>query len=321
MNINASTLPDDSNKLKEMLLDFQEHYDRQTGILLEQISLLRAQLYAPKTEKHIPGDGPQPMSLFDMPEPEPDEEAQEEVIHVPAHDRKKRGRKPLDENLPRVEEVHDLSPEEKICGCGAELSQIGEEVSEQLDIIPAKVQVIRHIRPQYACKHCEGLQDDGPTVKIAPVHPQIIPKSIASPGLLAHVLTGKFVDHMPFYRQEKQLLRLGGDITRASMCNWAQKVADACLPLLNLLQDEITSGNYINIDETPVQVLAEPGRAPTTKSYMWVFRRGDPEKPVLVFEYHATRHGDAAKNSSVISRDMYRPMGLVGTIFLISKKI
>ncbi len=296
MNVKASTLPDDSTKLKEMLLDFQDHYDKETGILLEQISLLRAQLYGPKAEKHIPSDGPQPMFLFDMPEPEAEEEVEEEVIHVPAHDRKKRGRKPLDENLPRVEEIHDISPEEKICGCGAELSRIGEEVSEQLDVIPAKVQVIRHIRPKYACKQCEGLQDKGPTVKIAPVHPQIIPKSIASPGLLAHVLTGKFVDHMPFYRQEKQLLRLGGDITRASMCNWAQKAAEACQPLLNLLQDEIISGNYINIDETPVQVLSEPGRSPTTKSYMWVFRRGDPEKPALVFEYHATRHGDAAKS-------------------------
>jgi len=294
MHIKTSTLPDDSTALKGMLLDFQDHYDKQTGILLEQISLLRAQLYGRKSEKHIPGDSPQ-LSLFDMPEPVVDEEAQGEEIHVPAHNRKKRGRKALDENLPRVEVIHDLDPEDKICGCGAVLSRIGEEALEQLDVIPAKVQVIRHIRPKYACKHCEGLQDDGPTVKIAPVVSQIIPKSIASPGLLAHILTGKFVDHMPFYRQEKQLIRLGGDICRASMCNWAQKVAEACQPLLNLLQDEIVSGNYINIDETPVQVLAEPGRPPTSKSYMWVFRRGDPEKTALVFEYHATRHGDAAK--------------------------
>jgi transposase len=315
MHIKSSTLPDDSTALKGMLLDFQDHYDKETGILLEQISLLRAQLYGRKSEKHIPRDSPQ-LSLFDMPEPEVDEEALEEEIHVPAHNRKKRGRKVLDENLPRVEEVHDLDPEDKICGCGAALSRIGEEVLEQLDVIPAKVQVIRHIRPKYACKHCEGLQDDGPTVKIAPVVPQIIPKSIASPGLLAHVLTGKFVDHMPFYRQEKQLIRLGGDICRASMCNWAQKVAEACQPLLNLLQDEIVSGNYINIDETPVQVLAEPGRPPTSKSYMWVFRRGDPEKTVLVFEYHETRHGDAAKTFLGNFKGHVQTDGYIGYNFL-----
>jgi len=101
MNIKASKLPDDSKSLKGMLLDFQDHYDKQTGILLEQISLLRAQLYGRKSEKCIPGESPQ-LSLFDMPEPVVDEDAPEEEIHVPAHNRKKRGRKVLDENLPRL---------------------------------------------------------------------------------------------------------------------------------------------------------------------------------------------------------------------------
>lgn len=96
-----------------------------------------------------------------------------------------------------------------MCSCGCELKRIGEEISEQLDIVPAKIQVIRHIRPKYACPVCEGVEDDGPTVKIAPVPSQIIPKSIVSPGLLAHILTGKFVDHLPFYWQGKQLIRIG----------------------------------------------------------------------------------------------------------------
>ena len=78
------------------------------------------------------------------------------------------------------------------------------------------------------------------------------------------------------------------------MCNWVIKAATTCKPLLNLLQDEILAGSYINIDETTLQVLSEPGRDPTAKSYMWVFRRGDPERPALVFEYHPTRSGDAA---------------------------
>jgi transposase len=175
------------------------------------------------------------------------------------------------------------------------LSRIGEEVSEQLDIIPAKIQVIRNIRPKYACKQCEGIKDEGATVKIAPVPPQIIPKSIVSPGLLAHILTGKFIDHLPFYRQEKQLRRLGVDVSRTSMCNWAMKAAEVCQPLLNLLQDEILAGSYVNVDETTLQVLSEPGRSPTTKSYMWIFRRGDPKKTALVYQYHPTRGGDAAK--------------------------
>ncbi len=213
----ASTLPDDPTVLKQMLVDFQRHFDRETSILLEQVRLLRAQLYGRKSEKVIPTDGPQPLPLFDMPEPEGLEDEAVEEIQIPGHTRKKRGRKPLPDDLPRVEKVHDIKEEDKVCSCGCELKRIGEETSEQLDIIPAKIQVIRHIRPKYACPECEGVDDDGPTVKIAPVPPQIIPKSIVSPSLLAHILTGKFIDHVPFYRQEKQLIRLGVDVSRTSM--------------------------------------------------------------------------------------------------------
>jgi transposase len=296
MNIKAATLPDDTALLKQMLVDFQGYHDKQTDILLEEISLLRAQLYGRKSEKFKPVDGPQPLPLFDMPEPaDGTDEPEEKDIHVPAHNRKKRGRKALPDNLPRIERLHDIDDADKICACGCELSRIGEEVSEQLDVIPAKAQVIRHIRPKYACKNCEGVEDDGPTVKIAPVPPQIIPKSIASPGLLAHILTGKFIDHTPFYRQEKQLIRLGVEISRTSMCKWAMQAALSCQPLLNLLEDEVLSGQFINIDETTLQVLKEPGRSPTTKSYMWVFRRGDPDRQVLLFQYHPTRSGDVVR--------------------------
>jgi transposase len=296
MNIKATTLPEDTILLKQMLVDFQGHHDKETGILLEEISLLRAQLYGRKSEKFKPVDGPQPLPLFDMPEPTDGvDNTEEEETHVPAHNRRKRGRKALPDNLPRVERVHDIDDADKICACGCELSRIGEEVSEQLDVIPAQVKVIRHIRPKYACKNCEGVEDDGPTVKIAPVAPQIIPKSIASPGLLSHILTAKFIDHTPFYRQEKQLIRLGVKVSRTSMCKWAMQVASACQPLLNLLQDEVLSSHFINIDETPLQVLQEPGRNPTTKSYMWIFRRGDPTKPVLLYQYHPTRSGDVVR--------------------------
>ena len=299
MNIDAVTLPDTPSGLKEIIVGLhgqiaglREAHDKETGILLEQIRHLRAQLFGRKSEK-IQG-GPQTLPLFDMPEPAQEDEA-EEKVHIPAHNRRKRGRRPLPENLPRIERIHDIDDADKICACGCELSRIGEEVSEQLDIIPAKMQVIRHIRPKYACRNCEGVEDDGPTVKIAPVPPRIIPRSIATPGLLAHILTAKFVDHTPFYRQEKQLQRLGVEISRTSMCSWAMQVASASQPLLNLLIDEVLSGFLIQADETTLQVLLEPGRDPTTKSYMWIFRRGDPDRPVLIYQYHPTRGGDVAK--------------------------
>ena len=304
MNLDIAKLPNDAVKLKAVIADLQqshEHkldelrtdFEKETSILIEQIRLLRAQLYGRKSEKIRSEYNDATLPLFDMPEPE---ELPVEEIEVPAHKRKKRGRRPLPDDLPRVEVIHDIPEEEKVCACGSKLVRIGEEVSEKLDIIPAKVQVIRNIRPKYACKKCEGSTDEGPSVRIAPVGPELLPKSIATPGLLAHILTAKFVDHTPFYRQEKQFERMGIDVSRKNMSNWAIKVAAACQPLLNLCREEVLSGYCINIDETVLQVLNEPGRDPKTKSYMWIFRQGDPYRPVLIYEYHPTRSGEVASS-------------------------
>ncbi len=145
------------------------------------------------------------------------------------------------------------------------MTRIGEEISEKLDIVPQKIQVIRHIRPKYACRDCEGVEDDGPTVKIAPMPPQIIPQGIVTPGLLAYILVNKFADGLPFYRQQNMFDRLGADISRATMSGWTLRAAKACEPLIELLHEEIRSGPIINMDETTVQVLKEPGRKNTSK--------------------------------------------------------
>ena len=294
MNHKHSTLPDDPDKLKKMVLDFQA----EINFLNEKIRVLRQTIFGPTSEKRDPGDSPQ-LSLFDMPEDIPEllstEAEESEDIVIAEHSRKKKGRKKLPENLPRVDVVHDLTEDEKVCPCGCKLSRIGEEISEKLDIVPAKIQVIRNIRPKYACKKCEGLEDEGPSVKIAPVPAQIIPKGLATAGLLAYVLTTKFVDAVPFYRQERQFKRLGIELSRSTMCGWAMKAAKTCLPLISLLKEEIRGGPVINVDETTVQVLHEPGRKPTQKSYMWIFKGGLPDLASLIYEYHPTRSGDVAK--------------------------
>ena len=293
MKTSTETLPNDPAILQAMIYAMLEQHEQQVSILIEQIRMLRLALFGKKSEK-LPADSTmEQLPLFDLPEPEDIEPAK---IVIEEHSRKKPGRKPLPAALPRVEILHDLEDGEKVCACGCELSRIGEEVTEQLDIVPARIQVLRHVRPKYACRQCEGVEDNGPTVRIAPAPLQLIPRSIASPGLLAHVLTAKFVDHLPFYRQEKFFARLGVDLGRATMCNWAMRAAEACMPLLNLIKDEILEGRLINIDETTVQVLAEPGRAPTSTSYMWLFRRGDPERPALVYQYHSSRSGDVARD-------------------------
>ena len=222
--------------------------------------------------------------------------ADDDKIVIAAHSRKKRGRKPLPDDLPRVEIIHDLSEEEKQCACGQLKSCIGQEVSEKLDYIPARLQVQRHVRLKYACKNCEGVEDDGPTVMIAPVPAQLIPKSNATAGLLAHIAVSKFADAVPLYRQEKIFGRLGIDLSRAVMSQWMIKAAHGCAGLLDLLHNELLSGPLIGIDESPFQVLKEPGRRNTSKSYMWVFRGGPPDRPVLLYQYQRTRSGRTALN-------------------------
>ena len=212
--INASLVDEFAKK--------ERFYESEIKILKEQIRLLQDKLFGRKSEKIKSDSDERQLLLFDETAEDTTQDSDiEDTIGVPGYKRRKRGRRPLPADLPRIEVIHDLSDEEKICFCGCHKSCIGEEVSEQLDIIPARMQVIRNIRLKYVCKNCEGVENDEPAVSIAPVPAQLIPKSIATPGLLAHVLTAKFVDALPFYRQEKQFIRLGVDLSRATMCGWA----------------------------------------------------------------------------------------------------
>lgn len=322
MSMNSAahtTLPDTPAELKEIIgslvqenqryLQESERYLQENELLREQIRLLYATLYGKKSEKRAVHDDHQQLPLFDVPEPaaiEPEPES----VEVPAHSRRKRGRKPLPQELPRVEIIHDIDEADTQCGCGGTLKRCGEDVCEKLDIIPAVIQVIRHIRPKYACPRCEGLETEGAVVKIAPPPKQIIPKGIATAGLLAHVLTAKFCDALPFYRQEKQFRRLGVEIGRATMCNWTFTAAAACRPVVDLLQREIRSGPLITMDETTVQVLNEPGRSATTTSYMWVCRGGMPDKPGIIYRYAPSRSSTVAKSllgsyTGVVQTDGY----------------
>lgn len=281
-------LPDDAESLREIISTQQHEIDH----LKEMVRLLQNEIFGRKSES-LPSIHSNQLPLFVSDRPVEPIQKDEEIV-IPEHTRKKCGRKPLPEDLPRVEVVHDLPEAEKRCACGAELSRIGEEVCEKLDYIPAKVQVIRHIRPKYACKNCEGVEDDGPTVKIAPPPTQLIPKSNATEGLLSHIAVSKFADALPLYRQQKILGRLGVELPRSTMANWMIQAAVRCGPLIDLMMQEIRGGPMINIDESPLQVLNEPGRRNTTKSYMWVFCGGSLDAPIVLYRYHPTRSGEIA---------------------------
>jgi len=305
--MNAASLPNDFNALREIILTLKQQLadrdeqlaDKEAVIeeLSEQVKLLKAMYFAKRSEQAKPGPDETQYLLFDEAEfaieQEPEQES--ESIQIPEHSRKKAGRKSIPAEYPREDVIYDIPEEDKICPCGCALTCIGEEVSEKLDYTPAKIKVVRHIRPKYACRGCEGVEDDGPTVKTAPMPPQVIPQGIVTPGLLSFILVNKFVDGMPFYRQQRMFDRLGVQISRATMSGWTLRAARACEPLIQLLHEEIQSGPVINMDETRVQVLREPGRKNTSQSQMWVARGGPPGHPVVLFHYDPSRSGRVAK--------------------------
>ena len=212
-------------------------------------------------------------------------------VAVPAHTRKKRGRRPLPDFLPVQEILHDLSDEEKVCAHDSShtLVAIGRESSDQLKFIPATVEILRHIRPKYACPTCkEG-------VKIAPMPKLPIPKSLATPSLLAHVATSKYVDGLPLYRQEKIFQRLGIDVSRATLASWMVKMGDLVEPLMGRIRKEIRSHSFVQCDETPFQVLKEPGKRAQSQSYLWTLRGGKPDHPLIYYEYDPSRSGEVPK--------------------------
>jgi transposase len=299
MDLDLENLPDDANLTKDTVVslvnEIEEQYQEKIHYLEEQLRLFKKELFGRSSEKRYEPP-PDQMSLFEEDDNLSTDQIQasEATVVIAAHARKKRGRKALAENLPRIEIIHDISEEKKLCGCGQSKSCIGHEVSEKLDYIPARMQVERHIRLKYACKSCEGVEDDGPTVEIAPAPVQLIPKSNATAGLLAHIAVSKFADGLPLYRQQKIFSRLGIDMSRAVMAKWMVKAGCSCNGLMGLLFKEIRGGPIINIDETPLQVLNEAGRSNTSKSYMWVYRGGKLDHPILLYQYQRTRSGRVA---------------------------
>jgi transposase len=224
------------------------------------------------------------------------EQEDAETVDVPAYRRRKRGRKPIGENVPRVEVHHDIDEAEKRCGCGAEMSHIDDEISERLETIPEQIYAVRHIRPKYACRHCEGAGDEErPAVRIAEAPASIIPGSIVTPSLLAFIVVNKFVDHLPLYRQTARFARIGVEISRQAMSNWVVTVGRMVGPLVECFRDLIRDGPRIQMDETRLQVLREAEKANTSESYMWLTRGGPPEAPVFHYEYARSRGADAPR--------------------------
>lgn len=277
--------------VRQQLIDKEATLEQREGFieqLKEALILARNARFSATTEslRSLQRELFNEAETLDEESPTSSEVDDEDTIDVPSHQRRRGGRKPLPAELPRVDVVHELSASERLCTThDVELKVIGEKISEQLDIIPMQIQVIRHIRKQYACPYCEG------HLVTAPKPRQPIEKSWASAGLLAYITTSKYADGLPLYRLSGILNRFGIDLDRTVMANWMIRMGQLVQPLINRIEDQLLSAPYLHMDETPVQVLQEPGKSAESQSYMWVRCAGPPDQRLILFDYDPSRSG------------------------------
>jgi transposase len=207
----------------------------------------------------------------------------------PAAKRRSRpSRKPLPEELPR-EVVTHLPPHSSCPDCGGALRQFGEDVSEQLERIPATFKVIRHVRPKFACAACEHVVE-------APAPARPIERGLPGPALLAHVLVSKYADHQPLYRQSQIYAREGVDLERSTLAGWVGAASELLAPLVEEIRKHILAAAKIHADDTPVAVLA-PGNGKTKTGRLWTYVRDDrpagiKTAPAAWFAYSEDRKGE-----------------------------
>ena len=201
-------------------------------------------------------------------------------------------------NLPREQIIHDLSEEEKQCQCGNHLTKIGEDKSEQLELIPAQIKVIEHVTPKYTCRSCE-------TIKAAKKPEAPIQKCMAAASLIVDVIIKKYDHHLPLYRQSKILLQSGIDIPDNTLGNWVMGAADILFPLEKAFWEQLIQSRYLQADETTVKILK-----PDKKGYMWAYQSLDPKNKFILFEFNVTRAGSVPENrlkdfSGILQTDGY----------------
>ena len=271
----------DKGELLEVIVQKAQVISQQKSrikILEEALRQARHKRFAPSSEQ---SNGQE--HLFDEAELEAADDTFEPEPKKPEGKKKKTGRKPFSKNIPRTPVFIDLSDEEKI---GA-IEIFYTKVREELDIVPAKVQILEYFQQKAVFAAPEDKESRSIKSANMPKHP--LAKSMGSINLMAHVIISKYADGLPLYRMEGILSRYGGDISRATMANWVIKLAHQLQPLINLMREHQLSGDIIQMDETVLKVLKEPGLSATSDKYMWVSRGGPPNQTSVLFEYDPSR--------------------------------
>lgn len=278
--------------------------EAQVQSLLHEVEYLKAQMrvltakrYGASSEKSKQNSNQ--LSLFDSAfnEAEASAEAfapEPELITVPAHTRKKsKGKKgQILDGLPENIIEYHLPEEEMVCSCcGNQRHVIRQEMTRELAVVPPQFYVNVHVQDVCGCRHCEMNGDGSEKVIVtAPKPNRAFPGSIASPSVVAHVIEEKYVMGVPLYRQEQQWARRGVQLSRQNMANWVVHAAQNWFePIYNRMKDVLLAQDIIMADETSVQVLREDGKAPESKSFMWVYRSGRYEPGMVLYEYQPSR--------------------------------
>jgi transposase len=262
-----------------------ENAQRRIEQLEHAMDVLLRQKYGPRSERLDPNQ----LRLFteesDEPVPSADPEVVPENSAKPKRTWKRRGRQTIPEHLPRVPIVIELSEHERACpGCGGLRAHFDDEISEQLDYVPASLFVRQFIRRKYACRSCQE------HVAIPPKPPQPIDKGLPGPGLLAHVITNKFAYHLPLYRQEQILAHYGVTISRTTLCGWLAQSVELFAPLYDLMIKRVRGSRIIWTDDTTVPVW-DPTLPKTRTGRFWVYV-GDVLNPYSVYDFTPRRNRD-----------------------------
>ena len=260
--------------------------------LKEQFRLAQHRQFGSSSEKTTTE---QQALVFNEAEAEAVPNAPEPVLETISYQRRKtRGHREMQLAGLEVETVEYTLPEdEQICtACGGPLHELTEmeEVRQELKIVPAQVSVVRHVRHKYGCRHCERHAIKTPVVT-APMPEPAFPGSLASSSAVAYIMSQKYVEGLPLYRQQQQLARMGINLSRQTLANWMIAGAEWLEPVYDHLHEYLLKRDILQADETTLQVLHEEGRAATTDSYLWLYRSGRDGPPIILFDYQQTRAG------------------------------
>lgn len=259
----------------------------------EQIKLGRQKRFGKSSEQYSSNQ----LNLFNEAEEEstpslPEPEVEEVVVH---RKKKKHHSRDRFENLPVERIVHDIPEEEKVCKiCGETMHKMSEEVSRHIEIIPRQYKVVEDVYPIYSCRNCEQNNVETPIV-MAEREKTLFPKSFASSSLVAFIMTQKFVNAMPLYRQEQDFKRSDLLLTRQTMANWMIAGANLLKPLYQWMKQEMLKKSVLHADETELEVLQEMDRRAEIKSYMWLYRTSGCDQPIVLYDYEQGRSGKFAQ--------------------------